>query len=416
MLSFVYPLMHFLQPGILFPEIAFLRPMQILGFIVLASCIASRSEIRRMDAFSRPGFMWMVAFLLFQTLSVYRSGMMGMFEELGFWSAYLQFVALSLLLITDERALRRYVWGMICGSMFVVCFGIYAVAAELPTAIGGRAGAYGMYENHNDYSFLIIQVIPFIYICWRHTGFVQRWLLSLAFVACLAGIFLSLSRGGMLALVFEVALIAALTMKKWRRVLMLSTVVLLGALAIGYQWAERAKNQGDSYTAEDARDSRMELWRAARSMVLERPLLGVGSRTFGEHSNEYAEISRDNRGKNSHNTYLEVLATSGLLGFLAFAVMLFSLIREVGRRRGSADWLDGIRTATAISFYAIAFRAMFDAKAHDWSFYFLLVVAITSTLLVARRKPGGTASDTSVSAWRPGPGNARSLARPAVQR
>jgi O-antigen ligase len=334
----------------------------------------------------------MIAFLVFQALSVYTTGVRGIAEEAGFWSAYAQFVALSLLLITDERALVRYVWGMIFGSIFVVGYGIYAVLAELPSAVGGRAGAYGMYENHNDFSFLIIQVLPFIYMYVRRaTGFAERWFLLLALVACVAGIFMSLSRGGMLALVLELALITWLTVQKRRRLLLMPVIFVIGVLAINYQWAERAENQGDSYTAADAQDSRMELWRAARSMVLDRPLLGVGSRTFGEHSREYGEISRDNRGKNSHNTYLEVVATSGLLGFLAFVMMLRSMTRDLGRRTDSPpDWLQATRTAATISFYAIAFRAVFDAKAHDWSFYFLLVVAIASTLLVKRRESGET--------------------------
>lgn len=417
MLSFLYPLMHFVQPGILFPDLAELRPMQIIGLIVLISHIVRPSSMPRGAAFAHPAFLWMLAFLLFQTLSVHGTGVMGMVSELGYWIAYLQFVALSLLLITDERALVRYVWGMICGSMFVVGYGIYAVVAELPSAVGGRAGAYGMYENHNDYSFLIIQVLPFIYMFLRReASFLQRWFLRLAFAACIAGIFMSLSRGGVLALVLELILIVWLTLEKWRRWLMLPTVIILGALAIGYQWTERAENQGDSYTAADAEASRFELWRAARSMVLDRPLLGVGSRTFAEHSGQYAEISRDNRGKNSHNTYLEVLATSGLLGFVAFVMMLRWLLRDVRRQVSPAGLLQAIRTAAVIAFLAIAFRAVLNAKAHDWSFYFLLVVAIASTLLAERRKAGNATADASLTPWRTASGGSSELLTPPVQR
>ncbi|MEO7157775.1 MAG: O-antigen ligase family protein [Vicinamibacterales bacterium] len=391
--------------------------MQILGFLVLVSHIARRSSIPRAEAFSHPAFIWMLVFLLFQTLSVHGTGVWGMVDELGFWIAYLQFVALSLLLVTDERTLVRYVWGMICGSMFVVGYGIYAVIANLPSAVGGRAGAYGMYENHNDYSFLIVQVLPFIYMCLRReASFMRRWFLRAAFVACIVGIFLSLSRGGVLALVLELILIVWLTLEKRRRWVMLPTIVLLGAVAIGYQWIERAENQGDSYTAEDAEASRMELWRAAGSMIRDRPLLGVGSRTFGEHSREYAEISRDNRGKNSHNTYLEILATSGVLGFLAFVMMLRWLVRDARRRTATTDWLQAIRTAATISFYAIAFRALLDAKAHDWSFYFLLVVAITSTLLARRQEAGLAAADTPLTPWGAKYSNSPELLTPPIQR
>jgi O-antigen ligase len=388
-LSFLYPFLHFFQPGILFPEVGAFRPMQVIGALVLITHLAKRSELKRGAVFAHPAFKWLVAFLVCQMLSVYRTGVSGMFSELGFWLAYLQFAGLSILLITNAAALKRYVWGAICGSMTVVAYGIYAVVAQLPSAVGGRAGAYGMYENHNDYSFLVIQILPFIYMFMREeTGLLRRWFLRASLVACVAGIFLSLSRGGVLALVLEATLIVCLTMEKKQRLILLPIVFVIGAGAIGYQWAKRAANQGDSYTADDAEASRLELWRAARSMVFDRPLLGVGSRSFGEHAQSYGEISGDNRGKNSHNTYIEVVATSGLLGFLAFYKMLRWLLREIRRPcdRATDWWVDAARTATAISLYSIMFRAILDAKAHDWSFYFLLVVGLAATLL--RPSPG----------------------------
>lgn len=390
-LSFLYPFLHFFQPGILYPELEGWRPMQIVGAMVLLTHLGKRSELKRSAAFLHPAFKWLVAFLLFQALSVYRTGMAGMVSELGFWSAYLQFAVLSILLFTDAQALKRYVWGAICGSMIVVIYGMYAVFAQLPSAVGGRAGAYGMYENHNDYSFLIIQMLPFIYMFMREeTGLLRRWFLRTSLLACVAGIFLSLSRGGVLAMVLEATLIVCLTMEKKQRLILLPIVFVLGAGAIGYQWAKRAANQGDSYTADDAETSRLELWRAARSMVFDRPLLGVGSRSFGENAQSYGEISGDNRGKNSHNTYIEVAATSGLLGFLAFYKMLRWLLRDIRRpcERAAEWWVGAARTATAISLYSIVFRAILDAKAHDWSFYFLLVVGLAATLLHPKTEAG----------------------------
>ena len=143
-------------------------------------------------------------FVLVQVISVYYSGGRGMLEELGFWDVYLLFVAASLLSIHDARSLRRYVWGMMLGSAVVIAYGLYAVAVNLPTLADGRAGAYGMYENHNDYTFIIIMVLPFAYLFVRLARAWLTKLLLLALVgACMVGVALSLSRGGILALVLE---------------------------------------------------------------------------------------------------------------------------------------------------------------------------------------------------------------------
>ena len=273
---------------------------------------------------------------------------------------------------------------MMVGSMVVVIYGIYAVYAGLPAAVGGRAGAYGMYENHNDYSFIIIMILPFIYMYWKsQTGGALRLLLLFFMITSVLGILLSLSRGGMLALVLEAMLIIIIAVDRTKRFRYLFLIAVMGVVGVGYQWAAREANQGDSYTAADAEYSRIELWKAGKNMVLSRPLLGIGSRRFGEFSEDYGEISGENRGKNSHNTYVEVVATSGLLGFIPFVLMLWSLIRGLKSSvsRNADEWLDMVIKATLISLYAIIFRALFDAKAHDWSLYVLCVIGIACVSL-----------------------------------
>jgi O-antigen ligase len=158
--------------------------------------------------------------------------------------------------------------------------------------------------------------------------------------------------------------------------------------AIGYQWAAREANQGASYTAKDAEYSRIELWKAGKNMITSKPLLGVGSRRFGEVSEEYGEISGWDKGKNAHNTYIEIAATSGLIGITLFMLMLRSVLRglKTPATCPGLESLEPIRTATLISLYAIMFRALFDAKAHDWSFYVLCVIGITYVMLLRSAK------------------------------
>ena len=250
-----------------------------------------------------------------------------------------------------------------------------------------------MYENHNDYTFIIIQVLPFLFLYFRaERGFFKRALLAASLLACVVGVFLSLSRGGALALVLEAFLIVLLGMQGKSRLVLLPVLALAGAAAIGYQWAKRAENQGDRYTAADAEYSRFELWRAARKIFEAKPVLGIGSRRFPEYSRQYAEISHDNVGKVAHNTYLEVLTGSGLVGFVPFCLMIWWLVRELRRRPAASGppWLEPTRLATLISLYAILFRALLDSKAHDWSFYTLCAIGLACTAL--HRQPSAAAA------------------------
>ncbi len=389
-LAFIYPLVFFVQPGVLWPQLAPFLPLQIVSALVFLTRIASRGDYPRKAAFSSKPFRWMLAFMAVQAVSVVGEGIGSVIGEIAYVGPLAQFVILSVLLTDSPQGLRRYLWGMSCGSLWIVFYGIYALHAGLRGDYGGLAGAYGNYENHNDYTFIIIQTLPFVYTLRSElTNRLGRLLMGVSVLACMYGTLLSQSRGGMIGLVLEILLIVMLTMPPRRRAVLLPIVVVMGLGAISYQYAIRAATNGDNYTAEDAENSRFELWKAGENMILAHPLIGIGNRRFGEKARDYGELSHDQIGKNSHNTYIEVAATDGLLGFFAFVKMLASIRREVKTPFESAEAksMDKLRIACLIALYSIIFRAFLDAKDHDWSFYLFVVIAAAMAMHRRRYDP-----------------------------
>ena len=397
--SFAFTFANFFQPGVFWPELADYKPMQVIAILALLASVGRPATHNRMDAVRHPAVKWLLVFLFVQVLSVHATGVGGMVSEFGVWSVYALFVLVSVRIVTDPAKLRRYIWGMMLGSLWIIGRGIYGVYAGLEAANGGRAGAYGMYENHNDYSFIIVQTLPFYYIYWRtETGFLKRALLLAASLMSVIGIFLSLSRGGMITLVVEIVLIVLFTMGRRAQIVLLPVVIVLGMGAVSYQYMARAANQGEGYTAEDAESSRFELWEAGLHMIESHPFLGVGSRSFGEHATQYGEISHDNLGKNAHNTFIDATATGGLLGVGSFVAMLVGAIRELRKptARIASPWEQNTRKATLIAIITMCFRALFDAKEWDWSFYVLATIAgISGAMMKARSPPDEVAADPS---------------------
>lgn len=390
-MPFLYPLLNYLQPGELWPALAALRPMLLAS--ILAGVLALRPSVRPDAAlikayFTRSVLFWLSAFVLVQAISVYYSGMLSMLHELQFWDNFPIFVAISLLSLRDARALRRYVWGTILGSTVIIFYAIFAAALH-SGASEGAAAAYGMYANQNDYSFIIIMVLPFAYlyvrVC-RHRW--QRVILYAVLLGSLVGVVLSLSRGGILALVLEAALLIWMTTRGTRRVAALAFLVILGLGASIHQFlAREAEDAGRNYTLQDSADSRFELWYAARKEFEAHPVLGVGSRRFSEYAGDYVKLTADVRGKVAHNTYFEVAADTGCLGLGTFCLMLLGIRRLVATAQLADATGDGVieaQVATLVTFYGIVFRAFFDAKEADWSFYFLIVMAIASSALAQR--------------------------------
>src|SRR5262249_34674006 len=125
--SFAYPFANFFQPGVFCPGLADYKPLQIIAMLALLATLGRKSSYHRMAAVRPPPIKWVLAFLCTQAISVFRPGFSSILSEFGFWSVYALFVLVSLRIITDPATFRRYIWGMMCGSLWIVGWGIYAV-------------------------------------------------------------------------------------------------------------------------------------------------------------------------------------------------------------------------------------------------------------------------------------------------
>jgi len=385
-MAFWFPFLNFMQPGILIPVLQPFKPMLVAALLAGIASLQGGDQLaqQRAEYLKHPAFLWLCFFMLINVISVYYSGISSMVEEFGYWNIYPIFVFVSLLLMKDERSIRAYIWGLMLGGTIVICMGIYLWAIKSPMLPGGRAGAYGMYENHNDYTFMILLVMPYAYLLLRNEqARILKLVLLLIVGACTLGVLASLSRGGIMTLVAEFAMLFWVTTRGGKRIVGLTLIAVLGAGVIIHQFAAREENQAGNYSAEDAKTSRYELWRAAEAMIKRHPLLGVGSRRFHEYSQDYVEISHDNRGKVAHNTFLEIAADTGLAGFGSFMAMIFAMYKtlRLPPPEQQSEFMRLMKLSTLITLSAILFRSTLDAKVHDWSYYTLAAISIAIGVL-----------------------------------
>src|SRR5882672_8769345 len=112
-MDFLYTFMTFLQPGILWPELATYQPMLWMSVIAGVTGMFRRgATYSAFSAFKHPAFVCLCAFILVQGASMYYAGGAAIVEMLGFWQVFLLFVVVSLFRINSYDGLRRYIWGM----------------------------------------------------------------------------------------------------------------------------------------------------------------------------------------------------------------------------------------------------------------------------------------------------------------
>ncbi len=193
-----------------------------------------------------------------------------------------------------------------------------------------------------------------------------RGVATLIAVFCLYLVGRTGSRMGMLACMVAGFVIAMCFQvgRKGPRLAQFAGILVVGALLVGgsiyyfsgSEFADRlaaltAVAEGGNFSSvgDNSLSNRALLFRKALEMGLENPLLGVGVDIF-----RTAGISLHQIGNNSHSNYVEIFASTGLVGFLVyFSMYYFWWVRLIRSRSVLADSHFRARYAMVVAMAAL---------------------------------------------------------------
>jgi O-antigen ligase len=188
------------------------------------------------------------------------------------------------------------------------------------------------------------------------------------FALIVAGIALSLSRGGFLA-----AAGALLVMLLWRpfryAAIGALAVVLVLQVASGTLSGEvqqtsvvQGRIQSVSYAAAGG-DPRFAIWRATPEIVYEHPFFGIGANQYPVVSPRYGLFAEDLGGsyQHAHDIPLTVAAELGLFGLAAMLWATFALVRALlAAYRRQSGFYRGLALAVGAAFTGMALQGIVD--------------------------------------------------------
>jgi len=235
-----------------------------------------------------------------------------------------------------------------------------------------------------------------------------RVLLGYCFVAMLAGVAVTFSRGGWIAVTVGLLVVLGLLLgqRHHRKFAALTLLLLGGGIAAAIAaWLSRTTSftnhlvspQGtvntDVYT-------RLEVWAAARRMWLDHFWWGVGPAHFNEYFNEYRPPDLQMRVGWVHSDYLNVLTDWGLVGGLlvltALVLLAVGIVRTWPRvRRAEGDFGRGLSNRFACflgllgGLVAMAVHSLVDFNLHvpaDALLALTLLALLTSNLRFATER------------------------------
>jgi O-antigen ligase len=280
----------------------------------------------------------------------------------------LQYVAYASLCFLASQTLLR---GAQARSLALV-FSVYGAALAVFALLQGissngklywmrqpRSGGwiYGPYVNHNHYAGLMEMLIPIplIVSLTRLAPPKVRAVAAAAAAVMVGTVFLSGSRGGMLAIFAELVILATLLIKQkrsWRTALgigaFLAVVVGLAVWIGGAELSRRIATVGPGHS-DLSSDIRTYINRDGLRLFLKKPVLGWGLGSFPIVYPEYRTFYTNFFVNEAHNDYLQLLVELGLLGFatmLWFVVTIY--VRAFKKIRNWTNEISGSLTLVCL--------------------------------------------------------------------
>lgn len=274
---------------------------------------------------------------------------------------------------------------------------------------------YGPYVNHNHYAGLMEMLvpIPLVIALSKLTDQRGRAVAAVAGAIMAGTIFLSGSRGGMIALLAELAILSVLLIRQKKGIRTAVTVGLFAVVVVGVlvwlggaELGRRIATMSSASHSDITNSMRMSLNRDGIRMFLRRPVLGWGLGTFPIAYPEFRSFYTNFFVNEAHDDYVQLLVEMGALGFATMLWFMIAAFRSCLGKLGnwSTDINGSLAAACLLGISGILVHSLVDFNlqipANAALFYVLCTLAASARLVVPvrRRKPTKAAPEPSMPA------------------
>ena len=386
---------------------------KLVGLVLVLSwfaLITAGEHERREQIFSPPAFVFLlISFVGWAAVSAVWA------EDspaaLDATTRYLPNAMLFLIVFAGVRTREQLLW--VVGSLVVgaVVAAVYGMVAGPPPDDPGRV-AIGN-ANETAASLVAGGTLAAALVFALRGKPVLRLLTTIAVPLCVFAVFLTLSRGGLVAL--GASLIAAIVVAGRRRGVVLGLAAAAVLATVIYFGAFAPADARDRVLDLEGGTGRTDIWTVGWRMVEDQPLRGVGAGNFPVASIHYllepgALLRTDfivDNPKVAHNTYLNVLAELGVVGLALFlAIIAFPLwwaARAVGFAARAGDrQLEVLARAMVVVIVGLLAADFFGSRQYSKQLWLLLglcpVLLQISRAELASRRAEAAAADRALPA------------------
>jgi len=188
-------------------------------------------------------------------------------------------------------------------------------------------GMYGMYMTYAyGIQFILVLLAGMLIYYKKFREYLDLKFVIPAFAINFIGLYMAYTRG---ALVGFLLAIPFFFIRKNAKVFLFTTFIILAVAAPTIYFVPRLN---DAFLHRPgSNDQRLSLFQAAIAGFKESPIYGLGYKNFEPQSRRLKythQIFQQHVSGHAHNNFLEALASTGALGFLAFSLFLIFWLKE----------------------------------------------------------------------------------------
>lgn len=287
-------------------------------------------------------------------------------------------------------------WQALAGgysTLYDVLYPVQEEIAQIPTW-EGRITSF--LEHYNGLAGYLNLVLPFcLAFATGGTDPVLRSLSRWCFVFAGIALLLTQSRGGLLAFVSILLVYAYFSARdrkaKVRRVALVMVGCLIASAVAGFLF--QRLGEIDDFTTV----SRLAIWGGAFTVFARSPVLGTGFGNLRALMGGLLNLP-DGWTGDAHNLYLELLAETGLIGFVVFALLIILALRTALRqlRRTQNNFNKMIAVAVFAAICGVLVHGTVDYLFHTTpqvtALFFLVLALLTAQASIHEATPGRQAA------------------------
>lgn len=249
-------------------------------------------------------------------------------DSIRLWWNYLSYFALFLIPFLMVRTQEDFVyWIKVLGISFVLPI----FCADVDMARGGQyfedAGMRitGTFTHPNILAFYLVLAFTFYFYILK-AGYLKsspglRVFVKLLMIDILVLLVSTKTRNAWISIYIGFIIYAILKQRKMLILLFVVVPLMFFLPPVQDRMLTVIKDEGGGdYHGVNSFTWRMQLWQSSFAKIAERPLQGYGLDTFKYMSGQFSS----NKKMGAHNTYIELLFETGIIGLLSFLALFIS--------------------------------------------------------------------------------------------